>query len=81
MATFDNSGVLFRNNNKKTEKHPDYSGNITIDGVEYFLSAWIKEGAKGKFFGLGVRKKEDFGKKPDEARKTPASFSDDDIPF
>ena len=41
MEKRDNSGVLFKNDKKETEKHPDYKGNIMVDGNEYWLSAWI----------------------------------------
>ena len=54
MEKKDNSGVLFKNDKKETEKHPDYKGNIMVDGNEYWLSAWIKEGKTGKFMGLAV---------------------------
>ena len=54
MEKKDNSGVLFKNDKKDTEKHPDYKGNIMVDGQEYWLSAWIKEGKTGKFMGLAV---------------------------
>jgi hypothetical protein len=54
MEKRDNSGVLFKNDKKETEKHPDYKGNIMVDGNEYWLSAWIKEGKTGKFMGLAV---------------------------
>jgi hypothetical protein len=54
----DNSGVLFKNDKKETEKHPDYKGNIMVDGNEYWLSAWIKEGKTGKFMGLALSPKE-----------------------
>ena len=54
MEKRDNSGVLFKNDKKDTEKHPDYKGNIMVDGNEYWLSAWIKEGKTGKFMGLAV---------------------------
>ena len=28
----NNSGYLFKNDKKETEKHPHYKGNITVDG-------------------------------------------------
>ena len=50
----NNSGALFRNDKKATEQHPDYTGNITIDGKEYYLSAWVNESARTgqKYFAL-----------------------------
>jgi hypothetical protein len=54
----DNSGVLFKNDKKEQEKHPDYKGSIMVDGNEYWLSAWIKEGKSGKFMGLAVSPKD-----------------------
>ena len=50
----DNSGVLFKSDKKDNERAPDYKGNIMVDGQEYWLSAWIKEGKTGKFMGLAV---------------------------
>lgn len=50
----NNSGVLFRNDKRETEKHPEYTGKITIEGVEYYLSAWVNESARTgqKYFTL-----------------------------
>jgi hypothetical protein len=47
--TYDNtnSGMLARNDKKETEKHPDFKGSINVDGVEYWLSAWVREGKEG----------------------------------
>ena len=39
----NNSGALFKNKEKKTDKHPDYNGNIIINDTKYFLSAWVNE--------------------------------------
>jgi hypothetical protein len=81
-----NSGMLARNDKKETEKHPDFKGSINVDGVEYWLSAWVKEGKEGgkmegrKFFSLSVSPKEQAA--PKAAPQKAASFDqlDDDIP-
>ena len=56
----DNSGSLFRNDKKEKENHPDYKGSAMIGGVEYWLSAWIKEprGGGQKFMSLALKPKE-----------------------
>lgn len=47
---FDNEmkGVLFKNEKKESDKHPDYKGNCQVNGVEMWLSAWIKKSKAGK---------------------------------
>lgn len=74
----DNSGVLFKNDKKEQEKHPDYKGSIMVDGTEYWLSAWIKEGKSGKFMGLAVSPKD---AQPPVGKPTPKNLDDSDIPF
>lgn len=57
METKDlNKGVLFKNNNKKTDKHPDYNGKIVLsNGKEYYLNAWINESKNGmKYMSLSI---------------------------
>jgi hypothetical protein len=80
MEKKDNSGVLFKNDKKESEKHPDYKGNITVGGQDYWLSAWIKEGKSGKFMGLAVSPKEEYKPKTSERSKT-TNFDDSDLPF
>jgi hypothetical protein len=53
----DNSGILFRNNRKEEPQHPDYRGDITVGGNQYWLSGWIKEGRNGKFLALAAQPK------------------------
>lgn len=90
----DNSGALFKNDRKTSDNHPDYKGKIMVDGVEYWLSAWIKTPARGgdKFMSLAAQPKE--SQERDETpppRQQPAAHGraparrsadlDDDIPF
>ena len=65
MDKKDNSGVLFKNDKKETDKHPHYKGNITVECKDYWLSAWVKDGKSGKFMGLAVSPKEPAPKKAD----------------
>ena len=54
----DNAGVLFRNHQRPTEKHPLYTGHATIGGAEFWLSAWLKEAKDGtKYMSLSFRAK------------------------
>jgi hypothetical protein len=70
----ENSGILFRNDRKGTEKHPDYTGSLNVGGTEYFVNGWIKQGAKAKFMSLSVKRK-------DAARSTTKSELDDPVGF
>jgi len=65
----DNTGSLFRNEQKKNEKSPDYTGSIMIDGSEKRLSAWLKEGKKGKYLSLQI------------SDPMPRQKRDEDMPF
>lgn len=75
----DNSGILFKNDRKTKDNHPDRSGNAMIGGVMYYVSGWIKEGAKGKFMTLSFKKKESGGQGRRAGSEAP-DF-DDDIQF
>ena len=46
--TKDNSGALFKEEDKKSEKHPDYKGNCLINGQKMYIAAWINTAESGK---------------------------------
>ena len=82
----DNSGVLFKNDRKERDTHADYNGTIMVDGREYYLNAWIKDGARGKFMSLSVKPKEarakdDYKKPAKQAAPMDDYGLDDAVPF
>ena len=82
----DDTGMLARNERKEKPSHPDFRGTIRVAGVDYWLSAWIKEGKAGgkmegkKFFSLSVEPKQPRADQPRTRAESPA-VDDDDIPF
>ena len=84
---YDNKdrGVLYRNENKTSENHPDYSGSVNVSGTDYWLSGWLKESKKDnkKFFSLSVRPKGDAAPKPvnKPVKSAEPDDFDQEIPF
>ena len=77
----DGSGALFKNDKKEKDTHPDYKGSILINGIDYWLSSWIKEGKSGKFMGLQAQPKNK-NAAPRSAPKHVAQADDlEDLPF
>jgi hypothetical protein len=79
-----NSGSLFKNIRKVSESHPDYTGSIMLEsGKEHYLSAWVKEGAKGKFFSISIGKEKQpkgfVARGQDELPRN--TLEDDSVPF
>jgi len=74
-----NSGALFKNDKKETANHPDYKGQINVNGVEYWVSAWIKpmkQDASKRYMSLSVQPKE----APKQAARPTSRRNDDDEP-
>jgi uncharacterized protein (DUF736 family) len=81
MEQKENSGALFRNENKvEGSNQPDYTGNVIINGERKRLAAWIKESQAGKKF-MSI-KISDFNDQGTENKAGKAeSKADDDLPF
>jgi len=87
MTEYDNnnSGALFKNKEKTTEKHPDYTGNCEVNSKKLKMSAWLRKSKAGETY-LRIEFKEPFkkteekggwGKKPTHQ----VDLADDDVPF
>jgi hypothetical protein len=57
---YDNSNrwTLNKNARKTQDSHADYTGKIDVNGVEYWLNGWIKDGPKGKFISGTIKRRD-----------------------
>lgn len=86
----DNSGSLFRNEEKTNERGPDYSGTCMVGGVEYFFDGWLKtadSGRKWMSFSFKAKTKQPVAPQKlggvEQARRaySTAPADDSDVPF
>lgn len=81
--SYDNNDrlAIWKNDRKEKDSHPDYKGNGTVDGVEYWVSAWAKKGdakANAPVLSISLTRKEG------QVVKTTAPAEpqfDDNMPF
>jgi len=88
-----NSGILFTNYRKQSERSPDFSGDCNIGGVTYKIAGWMKKGKKTEFTSLAFKRADEDSHAYDRAGETapqPARSetstpgpvrASDDIPF
>jgi hypothetical protein len=77
---FDNSGILFKNEDKNKDTDRDYRGSATIAGVEYWMSGWIKEAKNGsKFLKFSFKAKD--AAAAAKPKPTPDNNMSDEVPF
>ena len=74
----DNSGSLFKNDRREKDTHPHAKGSAKIDGVDYWVSAWTKDGERGKWQSLAFTRKEQRSEPQAPLDDVPY---DDEIPF
>lgn len=78
--SYDNTNTftLFINDKGDNDKRPDRTGTLNVDGVEYFIDGWIKQGSKGPFLSGKIKPKE---KQPGSAPAQQPEMADDDLQF
>ena len=79
----------FMNRDKKEDKHPDFKGQVLVDGKLKDLALWTRETRGGeRYYGVKIaegkpREKKPYPPKPQE-KHTEAQLADqlsDEIPF
>lgn len=55
----EGQGALFKNERKTEDSHPNLQGTIRIDGRDYYLSGWTKDGSKGRWISLSAKPKDE----------------------
>lgn len=87
MSEYDNnnSGALFKNDKQGNDKRPDYKGKSEVGGVEYYVSAWIRQSKAGQTY-MSLKYEPVDAAKASAPASAPAQSSggddfDDDIPF
>lgn len=86
----DGDGTLGHNDRKTSDRHPDMKGKLLLNGVEYWVSAWLKRGQSGEFYSLRVEPKQQ--QQPQQRqppkqqpRPEPGAYAgpvdDDSVPF
>ena len=79
-----NRGALFKNEEKTQDNFPDYKGSINVNGVDLWISGWLKTSEKtGKrFMSLSVKPKDEKPtKQPPKGKSSGFDDMDSDVPF
>ena len=72
-----NQGALFKHDKKGVETRKDYSGQVNVEGKEFWISGWIKKSKAGEtYMSLAIDPKE-----KQEASGSSGSDFNDDVPF
>ena len=88
----DNSGALFKEEEKKSDKHPDYKGNCLVNWQKMYIAAWVNTAESGKrYMSLSFSAPSEDAKynkanssatpKPEFAKPQASTGTDNDLPF
>lgn len=85
MDIKENTGVLFKND-RKSDKHPAYKGEINVEGKHYSIALWDRQSSKGTtYLSVAIQEYRDLKNEPkEETREEPKNSYenlDDSLPF
>jgi len=81
MTTFQqkpNTGVLFQDKKRKTEKHPTHKDTVNINGVEMWINGWINtpKNSGDKYLSLSFSPKQKPQNEPQPTKQAPPAQGD-----
>lgn len=79
MELKTNTGVIFRNEKKTDDKHPDYKGSLNVENSAYDIACWVNTSKDGKKY-FSVKLSETRIKDVPAEQKNPTTF-EGDLPF
>lgn len=77
----NDTGCLFKNERREKDTHPNATGTAMIDGVLYRVSAWTKEGKKGRFQSLSFKREQTIHDDHTEPKAGAPTATDEEIPW
>jgi hypothetical protein len=81
----ENRGSIWKNDKKETDNHPDFTGSLNVNGVDFWVSAWKRKAdASPKAPSLTFTVKPKDEAKSASSQKTASNDAmdfDDDVPF
>jgi len=87
MSGYDNNnrGSVWKNEDRKSESHPQFKGSAEVNGVEYWVSGWLRKAdanpkAPAMSFSFTVKDQQTAKSQPTVAPVNDFD-ADGDIPF
>jgi len=81
MEQRDMSGAIFKAKPNENPNWPTHEGSCMVNGTEFYISAWVKEGKSGKFFSLAFKPKQSRAEPAKPAARRADPEDDGQIPF
>lgn len=70
-----NTGVIFKNDKKTSDKAPPYKGKINVDGKVWSIAMWVSTSKDGVMY-FSTKQEEPYSKPPQDTPETT-----NDLPF
>jgi hypothetical protein len=80
----NNRGSIWKNDKKETEKHPDFTGSLNVNGQEFWVSAWKRrpdQSDKAPALSFSIKAKDETVNTQRQDPKTNYQDDSDTIPF